>query len=420
MALFEKKDKDKQDLSVVDDYKEPFSWRNFWDDQIIGRYRKIRDFLKEHGVLYFFMSPFQYKSRLILKLVLIFTGIMIGIVPRTVTMINQAKHRNASSEIANAKTTTVNNITVQALMSGQYKKQHVLAFNIIGNTSDGVPSTTSGFDVELSVNRGVSDAKHVYYRYKVLPVDASDRLLIVYVNNVKQQDETGIYNLNVHMKHKKPMPTPIEIVLSNQQKTTALYKGGKIRLSALSDSLTDISNSGATTIAQTEKQLNEKLRIYSVNEERLKESQMTLGMTTEKLKAFIKQYSILPTITDTSTTAQIKDLNPNSPQVPQIVSTITSQGKTYSDADVSNDMESTNDGNNGDMDAQASSAADTVPARDTELPQLTNMIQEIESALGAVNTARLTKYTALKNLENVLNRHLSINEMTHAKTVHDD
>lgn len=416
MDLFRKKDNDKQDLSIVDDYKEPFSWRNFWDDQVIGRYRKIHDFLKEHGVLYFFMSPFQYKSRLILKLVLIFAGVMIGVVPRTAAMINQAKHRNASSEIANAKTTTVNNITVQALMSGQYKKQHILAFNIIGNTSDGVPSTTSGFDVELSVNRGVSDAKHVYYRYKVLPVDASDRLLIVYVNNVKQQDETGIYNLNVHMKHKKPMPTPIEIVLSNQQKTTALYKGGEIRLSALSDSLTDISNSGATTIAQTEKQLNEKLRIYSVNEERLRESQMTLGMTTEKLKAFIKQYSVLPTITDTSTTAQIKDLNPNSPQVPSIVSTITSQGKTYSDADTG----STNDENSSDVDAQSSSVANAVPARDTELPQLTNMIQEVESALGAVNTARVTKYTALKTLENVLNRHLSVDEMTHAKTVHDD
>ena len=417
MALFEKKDKDKQDLSIVDDYKEPFSWRNFWDEQVIGRYRKIRDFLKEHGVLYFFMSPFQYKSRLILKLVLIFAGVMIGIVPRTVTMINQAKHRNASSEIANAKTTTVDNITGQALMSGQYKKQHVLAFNIIGNTSDGVPSTTSGFDVDLSVNRGVSDAKHVYYRYKVLPVDSSDRLLIVYVNNVKQQDETGIYNLNVHMKHRKPMPTPIEIVLSNQQKTTALYKGGKINLSALSDSLTDVNNSGATTIAQAKKQLNEKLRIYSLNEERLKESQMTLGMTTEKLKAFIKQYSILPTITDTSTTAQIKDLDPNAPQVPPIVSTITSQGKTYSDADTGTDTDGTN---NGDVDAQASSAADTVPARDTELPQLTDMIQEIESALGAVNTARVTKYTALKNLENVLNRRLSVDEMSHAKIVHGD
>jgi hypothetical protein len=48
------------------------------------------------------------------------------------------------------------------------------------------------------------------------------------------------------------------------------------------------------------------------------------------------------------------------------------------------------------------------------------MVQDIESALGAVNTARLTKYTALKNLENVLNRHLSVDEMSHVKTVHDD
>ena len=222
MAWF-KRNKDKEeDLSIIDDYKEPFSWRNFWDDQVIGRYRKIHDFLKEHGILYFFMSPFQYKSRLILKLVLILMGVMIGVVPRTATLIHQAKTRNAASEIANSKTTTVDDITVQALMSGQYKKQHVLAFNIIGDTAKGVPSTTSGFDVNLSVNRGVSDGKHVYYRYKVLPIDANDRLLIVYVNNVKQNDLTGIYNLNVHMKHHKPMPTPIEVVLSDHN--SALYR----------------------------------------------------------------------------------------------------------------------------------------------------------------------------------------------------
>ena len=55
MALF-KKSKKEDDLSVVNDYKEPFSWQNFWDEQIIARYKKIHDFLQENGVLYFLMS----------------------------------------------------------------------------------------------------------------------------------------------------------------------------------------------------------------------------------------------------------------------------------------------------------------------------------------------------------------------------
>ena len=95
MGLFKKSDKDKEtDLSIIDDYKEPFTWRNFWDEQVVGRAKKVKDFLQENGVLFFLLSPFQYKNRLILKLVLIFLGVVIGIVPRTVTMIDAAKDRN--------------------------------------------------------------------------------------------------------------------------------------------------------------------------------------------------------------------------------------------------------------------------------------------------------------------------------------
>jgi hypothetical protein len=140
---------------------------------------------------------------------------------------------------------------------------------------------------------------------------------------------------------------------------------------------------------------------------------MSIGMTTAKLKSFIKQYSILPSITDTSTTADLKGLNSNAPQVPAITSSITAQGKTYSDTDTTTDQNNSTDPNA----AQSSSASNTVPARDTELPQLSNMIQDIESALGTLNTARLNKYTALNNLQSVLNRKLSINEMSSQKVL---
>lgn len=407
MAWFKrKKNQDQTDLSIVDDYKEPFYWRNFWDDHIVERYRKIHDFLKEHGILYFFMSPFQYKNRLILKLVLILLGVTIGVVPRTISLIDQAKFRNNESEIANAQETSTGAITVQALASGQHDKQHVLALNIIGDTNSGVPSNTAGFSVKLSANRGVSDGQHVKYRYKVLPIDTSDRLLVVYVDNRKQEDTTGIYNLDVHMKGHEAMSTPIEIVLSNSQKTTALFAGGTIHLDALSDALTSLNSSDTTTIKSAQHDLDHQVRIYQLNESRLNASGMTIGMTTAKLKAFIQKYSALPTITDQSTTADLAGLNSDSPTVPDIVSSITAKGKTYKDTDTNDDDD---DNDNGD-----GSDSVTVPARDTELPQLSEMVENIESALSTLNTARLNKYTALDNLKTLLNRPLTIDQMTPA------
>lgn len=112
MALFKKHKEDKDESMVLADYKEEFSWRVFWDEQIVGRYKKVRKFLKDHGVLFFLLSPFQYKNRLIVKIVLVFAGVMIGIVPRGSQMLNATKARNAASEISETKTSGAGPITV--------------------------------------------------------------------------------------------------------------------------------------------------------------------------------------------------------------------------------------------------------------------------------------------------------------------
>ena len=52
MKLFHKK-KDKDESLVLDDFKEGFSWGVFWDEQVVGRIKKIHDFLKDHGILFF-------------------------------------------------------------------------------------------------------------------------------------------------------------------------------------------------------------------------------------------------------------------------------------------------------------------------------------------------------------------------------
>ena len=94
MAFGRKKQKiedEELDFSVIDDYKEPFTWANFWDEQILGRYQAMRKFLDERGILFFLTSPFQYRNRLITKLVIIVLGVLLGVVPRMQSLITQTK-----------------------------------------------------------------------------------------------------------------------------------------------------------------------------------------------------------------------------------------------------------------------------------------------------------------------------------------
>lgn len=411
MALF-KKSKKEDDLSVVNDYKEPFSWQNFWDEQIIARYKKIHDFLQENGVLYFLMSPFQYKNRLLLKLALIVVGVMIGIVPRTIQMVNSAKERNAGSEIANVKSgIMVNDIKITPMDSSQYKKTHLLVFNIAGSTSDGVPSTTSGFDVTLSTARGVTDEKNVKYQYKIVPVDQNNRLLLVYVNNKKQNDETGIYNLDVHVKKQAKMRTPMEIVLSNNQKTRLIYDNNKIDLSALSDKLTQQSGIDPHMISDAQKELNNQVKIYEENEKRLNESGMKIGMTTAKIKQYIKENTSMPSLTDKSTTTDLDGLKPRTGAPLQIESTIIdTDGKKYSDLDNSSEDAT---------DLTSASSSVVNKAKDVELPNLSSYTSNVVSALGKLNNAKLSKYNALMTIESVLNQKITPDDMSAIKTVKD-
>lgn len=413
MALFKKKEKNEtEDLSIVDDYKEPFTWRNFWDEHIIGRIKSIKEFLQKNGVLFFLLSPFQYKNRLILKLVLIVLGVMIGVVPRSINMVDSAKARNEASEITNVKPMVVSgSVRIDALMSSQSDKKHLLAFNILGDTTDGVPSTTDDYKVTLSSARGVSDATNVSYRYMVLPVSQTNRLLLVYVDNSKQKDTTGVFNLNIHMKSEKAMKTPIEIVLSTNQKTTSIYENGAIHLPALSSPLTELTG-GSNAIKSAEKDLDKAIDIYRINESRLNASDMEIGFTTKKLKEYVDEQLIMKSLTDKSTTPDIEGLSTQLPPASVVTSTITYQGKAYSDATTQNASDSTTS-----SDSEDNSVVVQNQALTSELPNLTKLVQDVQRAIGVVNSARTTKYNALLNVSDVLNRKISIDDMSKSISV---
>lgn len=433
---FGRKKKDKReiaDLEVVNDYKEPFTWSGFWEDKIVSRYHKMRQFLDERGILGFLTSPFQYRNRLILKLFLIGFGVLLGVVPRLAKLLDETKARNAASEMTAImdKQFKAGNIVVRPLASSQEDRQHVLVFDIEGDTSKGVPSTTSAYNVKLKTSRGVSDGENVKYRYEIVPMDKDTRLLVVYVDNRKQNDFTGIYNLFVSAKGDKEMDTPMEIVLSDTQNTTDLFESGEIDLTVLSQKLSRDANNKLKPIKEAKKKLDDLLNAYEVNQERLEASGYEISVTTDALKEYVQMFTLYPGLTDASKTKDLENnIRDNQSEIadfiisqnkslaeetgeeydeskeqdlslPPIESKITVDGKTYTDAETTVDL-----------------GIDTPQA--IELPDLTASVADIINALSQLNLAKKNKYDELQLMSQTLNKEVKISEMKNAGNVVED
>lgn len=401
LKFWEKKDDEIEDVSVIDEFKEPFSMQSFWDDHIVGRWLIIRQFLKEKGILFFLMSPFQYRNRLLVKLVLIVFGVIVGIVPRTMSMIDEARERNEGSQFANAQSALVSGVMqVEPLLASHYENTHLLAFDLVGDTNDGVPSTTDGFTVELSPSRGVSDPEKVEYSYRVLPVSRTNRLLLVYVNTNEQSSQTGVYDLDVHVAHEAPMPIPFEIILSKRQDETPIYGEDGIDLSALSSYMTG-HDEDDTRITEAEDALDKALRVYQNNEERLRAMDMAMGFTTEDALAYVGRHLILNNIDDTSTTHTIVGMDvPVEPELGEIVPTVIYQDRTFrSDEELS--------------DEARREYRNVV----SEVPEVEKLVEDIKSAIQGVNRARVQKFDELDSVANTLNQAITIDTFTELQGV---
>lgn len=404
MPLFKKKEN--EDISIIDDVKEPFSWSVFWDEKIVGKWKAFRKFLDEKGILFFLMSPFQYRNRLITKLVIIFLGVMLGVVPRSINLINAAKERNAANEMSTImnKTFTTGSITVKPLASGHYEKTHVLVFNIAGHTKDGVPSTTGGFKVDLMTLRGVVDEKNVRYRYKVIPVDIENRLMIVYVDHTKQNDKTGIFGLDIHVEGESPMTTPMEVVISDSQDETDIFTGGVINLSSLSNKIGIVSE--GTPIKDAEAELEDAVEVYRINEERLGESAVMTSVTTRQVEEYIEANTIFSTLKDNTTTKQAVELPFENITLPELPVAITIGGTAYD--------EETLKGSGTGVEENPQEAKVTDPNLELarkEYQIIREQLNTIVNKVSALNSARTTKYNTLIGMSNVLNADVNIDSM---------
>lgn len=426
MRLFKKKNKD-EDLSIVDDYHEAFTWSGFWDEQVMGRIKKIHDFLQEHGILFFLMSPFQYKNRLIVKIILIIFGVLAGIVPRSIQMLNETKARNAASELAQTQGMSTDTITVTPLASSQYRKQHLLVFNIGGQTSDGVPSTANGFNVRLSEDRGVDDGDKVRYKYSILPVDDSNRLLVMYVDNRKQNDLTGIYDLRVSVKGMGKMDNPMEIILSNTQKTHALFNENGVDLAPISEKiLKEDGTEQTSTIRSAQRQLSKALDVYRINAQRLMAGDMEPAPSSDKLKSWCDSVLVMTNLTDKSTVADLteeddKIAGSQRKDDQPMTAAIKYNGKTYKsddDQDTEQDSDNTDQSKVADDDDSDDPTSKIGKIKQTEAPNLQNYLDDVQQAVQALNQARVTTYGNLKMLQKVLSEKIDVNDMGPSYKLH--
>lgn len=309
MLSFFKKNKEDDHLDVLDEIKEPFSMQKFIDEQIVERYNNFRKMLDEHGILFFLLSPFQYRNRLLIKIGIIILGVMIGLVPRSIRLVDETKERNASNELAQIADSNFRSgiIGIRPLKSSQYDRQHVMVFNISGEITNGVPSTADRYQVDLRPERGVSYAEDVTYAYDIIPVSDNSRLLVVYVDNREQNDETGIYSLHVRVKGDEiKYPTSMEIVLSNNQETNTLFDQDGVDLAPLTNM---IVSGESDTIEEYEDGLDDALQAYELNEEALLNKglgDVRLGMTYEDMLAYVESERVLQHIKDDSTVRDIE------------------------------------------------------------------------------------------------------------------
>lgn len=396
---FRKKDKqddiNKNDLAVVD-FKEPFSWAQWFDDYIRSPYKSVKQMLDEHGILFALRSPFQYRNRLLLKLLIIVICIIAGVVPQAARLINDTRTRNAQSEIAAIaeRQYSADGITLVPLMSGMYENQHVLVFDIKGETSQGIPSTDDGFDVRFGPVRGVIDEQNVTYRTKIIPVSESSRLLVIYVDNRKQNDNTGVFGVNVGVKGGSPMRNVAEVTLSNTQAQTPLFDADGIHLDVLSSKLVP---GRSNAIATAEDDLSRALAVYQTNENRLKAIGVTITPTSDALREWVESNKQLANVMDDSTTQIVGDRVDTIPKVEPLKPTITMpNGKTVA----TNDSNALKDG--------AKSYASDGTSVQSRLSDVTGKLQ-------ALNNVRLKYYQSLTEASRALNQTLSVGSLSEDK-----
>lgn len=396
-----KKQKGDDGLDVITELKEPFSFANFYEDHVLGRIKRLKKFLDEKGILFFFLSPFQQRNRLILQLAVISIGVLLGIVPRSMHLLDETKARNAASEmaalLASGDSFTAGGIRTTPLGSSQYGNRHLLAF-LISGTNGTAPSTPERYKVELAPARGVVDFEHVSCTYGIVPISEEERLLLVLADNTRQNDRTGIYYLYAELASDALAPeerVPIEVVLSDTQETGELFSEKGINLASLTEGVLNLDD---TPIADAESALSEALLAYELETERIASLpvEMAAVPSASELKEYARDSRVYGTLTDASTTediASLKKAEAGSAPVLKYQAAIEMGGRLYDEAYFTK---------HGTPGGDALTEGEEAAAR--ELSSLQEKADDALHAATALNSASMAKYAQLENYKLTLNQ----------------
>jgi len=405
MTLFRKKNKDEwfdNDLEITTEMKEPFSWDVFWDEQIIGRWTTFKSLLDKKGITRFLRSPFQARSRYVVMLVAIFVGVLIGIVPRAISLGREANARASESELAE--------IIGKSYSSGSLSIQPL-----------GVPSTTEPYIVELKPFSGVVYPDKVKYSYQIVPVDSKNRLLLVYIDRTEQNDNTGIYTLNIALEPQngetqKGLTNPLRVILSDTQETTALYDGYRVDLSVLSNDLS--TNGQSNAIKNAEKELEDALTKYKLTYDRLTASGYTLDIDPDGLRKVAEERMLLSSLTDDSTVKDIDGLSASDKVTEIRYSTgFTYGGKHYTSDSFKNGTPVY--GSSSDQakaDEEAANRPQEYAQIKTDFDALTKQVSNVMNAVSKLNASRRSKFDTLSTLKRALSQQVHFDLFTNGGT----
>ena len=394
-----------KDVSIVAEVKEPFSWYRFWDEKVVQNWQNFKQYLDKKGILYLIMSPFRYPTRLIFRLWLIAICVMIGIVPRAYTMVQEAKQQFRSNELVLVQKQVFpsGRFTVSPLLSSHKGNKHIMVFNIYGSSGSGVASTTDAYDVRLVPRQSISKPDEIFFRYQIVAFDSNQRLLVVELDMSRTDNTGGLLDLYINAKGENNMDKPLNLTLSSQQSESPLYDG-TVHLSALSSMMS--SSATQKNIQKAEEKLNSVLNTYKLEYERLQSMGTEVKVTPEQMNEYAKSKLLLDGVKDDSTT----DIVTSEPmkQIETVIpvsNAITIGGNTITDTEYS------------------SGSSETLSKFDkrlvTDMVGVIEMDANIASAVHAVNQARLQKYTELYGMARILSTPINDSAYTPYKSISD-
>lgn len=387
--LFGRKADEDEGFDIITEAKEPFSFANFFETQVMGRAKRFKELLADKGILFFLMSPFMARSRLVAQLLVLCLGIAFGVIPRASSLMTDMQNQAFASEISGLSDKSVGGLSITPAASSNYKGMHMLAFILAG---DDLPSSASKYEVHMARAYGSSDWKDVAYAWDIYPMADGQHILLVAIDQTRQKSGYGAFQLYIQLagdKVESYSKAPFEIVLSVAQETTGLYNKTGVHLSELSETIC-----GTGSISGKLEEFEEAIEKYRVVLERAQAMPVDIAIypSAEELEAECLANRIYRALEDDSTTADVAAI-PKVYEPPEIEmdTVLESDGITY--------------------DSEFVSALEDSGDISDEDAAIISMFEEIDSAKTAaisamnnVNSSAVSWYSMLEPYKLVLNQ----------------